>query len=113
LALDLSKFGVARSDAPANLRGVFRSKLPCARLRLSIRLPIGSEDGRYEVAVKSDAGERLVSASGDMRVQDYVEVLPVDVDLSSLVPGNYILAVRRIGYSWREYSIALVPQESR
>lgn len=110
--LDLTKLGVARSDSPAAGVRPQVGSLPCARVTLSVHLPVGSEDGRYEVALVRKSGESVVSSSGNAMLQNYVEVLSVEIDLSSVAPGNYGLAIRRLGSSWREYPIALVPKEA-
>lgn len=110
--LDLTKLGVARSDSPAAGVRPQVGSLPCARVTLSVHLPVGSEDGRYEVALVRKSGESVVSSSGNAMLQNYVEVLSVEIDLSSVAPGNYSLAIRRLGSSWREYPIALVPKEA-
>jgi hypothetical protein len=110
--LDLTKLGVARSDSPAAGDRPQVGSLPCARVTLSVHLPVGSEDGRYDVALLRKSGESVVSSSGNATLQNYVEVLGVEIDLSSVAPGNYSLAIRRVGSSWREYPIALVPKEA-
>ena len=110
--LDLTKLGVARSDSPVAGDRPQVGSLPCARVTLSVHLPVGSEDGRYDVALLRKSGESVVSSSGNATLQNYVEVLGVEVDLSSVAPGNYSLAIRRVGSSWREYPIALVPKEA-
>ncbi len=110
--LDLTKLGVARSDSPVAGDRPQVGSLPCARVTLSVHLPVGSEDGRYDVALLRKSGESVVSSSGNATLQNYVEVLGVKLDLSSVAPGNYSLAIRRVGSSWREYPIALVPKEA-
>lgn len=110
--LDLTKLGVARSDSPAAGDRPQVGSLPCAKVTLSVHLPVGSEDGRYDVALLRKSGESVVSSSGNATLQNYVEVLGVEIDLSSVAPGNYSLAIRRVGSSWREYPIALVPKEA-
>jgi hypothetical protein len=110
--LDLTKLGVARSDSPVAGDRPQVGSLPCARVTLSVHLPVGSEDGRYDVALLRKSGESVVSSSGNATLQNYVEVLGVEIDLSSVAPGNYSLAIRQAGSSWREYPIALVPKET-
>jgi hypothetical protein len=107
--LDLTKLGVARSDSPAAGDRPQVGSLPCARVTLSVHLPVGR---RYDVALLRKSGESVVSSSGNATLQNYVEVLGVEIDLSSVAPGNYSLAIRRVGSSWREYPIALVPKEA-
>jgi hypothetical protein len=110
--LNLTRLGVARSDSPQGESRAVVGALPCTKLNLSVQLPVGSEDGHYDVALLSRSGGTLVSSSGDASLKNYVEVLAVEMDLSKLAPGNYKLGIRRVGSSWREYPIALVPKEA-
>ncbi len=111
MTLDLSRRGIARSDEPGVGDTLPDTVLPRARLRLSVHLPIGSEDGRYELAVINAAGEHVLESAGEARLKDYVEILEVELDLSRLSPGSYQLGVRPAGSSWRLYPIIMSRKE--
>lgn len=113
MTLDLSQRGVTRSDQERPGSASPEILLPCDKLLLSIHLPIGSEDGRYDVAVINAAGRTVLQSSGEARLENYVEVLGVELDLSELAPGDYKLGVRRAGYSWRFYPIVLNRKEAQ
>ena len=82
------------------LRGlIFRFVYPRA-------LPVGSEDGTYDVAVMQ-AGRGLQLGQGTAHAQDSVMVLTVQMDLRSLGPGRYAFGVRRVGSGWQEYPLRL------
>jgi hypothetical protein len=111
MTLDLSQRGIARSDEPRVSGAAPDIALPCARLLLSVHLPIGSEDGSYDVAVINAAGTHVLASGGEARLKNYVEILEVGLDLSGLSPGSYKLGVRRAGSSWRLYPIVLSRKE--
>lgn len=111
MTLDLSQRGIARSDEPGVSGASPDIVLPCVRLQLSVYLPIGSEDGRYDVAVINAAGGHVLESGGEARLRNYVEILEVELDLADLSPGSYKLGVRRAGFSWRLYPIVLSRKE--
>jgi len=74
---------------------------------LSIYLPIGSEEGVYEVALFSPSAEFVLATSGEATLQNFVVILPVKLDLTNLAPGLYELRIRRAGTQWNTYSVLL------
>jgi len=74
---------------------------------LRLILPIGSE-GKYEFQIRPDRQGRIVArGSGTTRIEAHTVVLNLRVDLGSLDPGRYSLALRREHYEWSNYSIDL------
>lgn len=100
--LDLRHLSPARSERPAQ-EAPARVSIPAGRLRLTIQLPIGSEDGQYEVAVFKRPGEQMAAASGIAALVRNVMTLSVTLDLSGLPPGRYILGTRRVSSAWNWY----------
>ena len=80
--------------------------LPHGRLQVTVQLPVGSEDGAYDVAVML-SGRVLQSGQGTARAVNSVMVLTVQMDLRSLGPGRYVFGVRRLGSGWQEYPLRL------
>ncbi len=80
--------------------------LPRSRLRITVQLPVGSEDGAYDVAVSRD-GRPLRSLEGVASSQAGVTTLTVQVDLTGLGAGRYVFGVRRVGSAWQEYPLRL------
>lgn len=78
-----------------------------ARFLLTIQLPVGSEDGSYDVALADASGRIVREASGTARLETFIEVLPVSLDLSDLRPGKYTLRYRRERAPWSEHTIVL------
>lgn len=107
LVLDLRLKGVSRSDTPDKQGDGPTPRLPRTSLSLSIQLPVGSEDGSYDVALVNSLGQSVVEARGDAKLQSFVEVLPVQVNLADLAPGLYQLRLRRAQTQWSSYSVFL------
>jgi hypothetical protein len=106
VALDLRYSGVKRSGEREPEDGQDLPRLPRARLSLSIQLPIGSEDGVYEVAL-ADSEDVVAAASGEAKLREFVVILTVDLDLAHLSPGVYELRTRRTGTQWNTYYVLL------
>ena len=107
LVLDLRMKGASRSDTQDRQRDEQPPRLPRTRLSLSIQLPIGSEDGLYDLALVSAAGRSVLEARGVAKLQSFVEVLPVKLDLTDLAPGRYELRRRREQTPWSAYAVLL------
>lgn len=101
--LDLRPLSPTRGEGPTE--GAVLT-LPRGRLQITTQLPVGSEDGTYDVAVMQ-AGRELQLVQGTARAQDSVMVLTVRMDLRSLGPGRYAFGVRRVGSAWQEYPLRL------
>jgi hypothetical protein len=75
--------------------------LPRAPVQLTLLLPTGSEPGSYDVEIRDSSGVSKVSARGDADLRNQVTTLEVALDLESLSPGAYQIAVRRRGENWQ------------
>jgi len=100
--LDLTKRGVARGESN-NSQGDL--VLPIGRLKLSIYLPIGSEEGAYEVRI-AGRGHSL-KAKCQAAVRDHITVLTVGADTSAFEAGRYVLAIRQVGWGWYRYPLKM------
>lgn len=97
--LDLRGYTVARSEHQAGERPPI--SLSRGRLSLTILLPVGSEPGAHEVQFLDSELRSRASAAGEAEIRDFVTTLQTTIDLSSLSPGAYQLAVRRQGDDWQ------------
>jgi hypothetical protein len=79
--------------------------LPAGRLDLTLYLPIGSEEGEYEIAVGRKQGESLVIAHGTARLADNNVTLETRLDLSSFDTGSYLVGLRRGEFQWSYFSV--------
>jgi hypothetical protein len=105
LVFDLRGWSSPRSDRPGATRPELR--LPRELVQLSIYLPIGSEDGTYDIQLQRPPQPPSLEAQGEARLRDHIEVLEVKVDTSILAPGGYLLRLRRAAAGWSEYPIQL------
>jgi hypothetical protein len=102
VVLDLRKRGVARGE---NNNQDGDLDLPKGRLKLSIYLPIGSEEGNYEVRISRRQKQVLLTAKGKAGMQGHLNVLTVEADTSAFEAGSYSLAIREVGWGWNRYPL--------
>ena len=80
--------------------------VPAHRLDLTVILPIGSEEGEYEIALLRSAGDRpLVSGRFQAELKGQNVVLQAGLDLSNVEPGLYYCGLRRDEFRWSYYGI--------
>jgi len=103
--LDLRLRGVSRGPS-AKAEGEDLD-LPNGRIRLTIYLPIGSEEGEYEVRITGRRKEVLATAKGVASMKNHIDVLSVEFNTSGFPPGKYNLAFRQAGWGWSEYPVKL------
>jgi hypothetical protein len=102
--LDLRERSVARGQGQS---GTSQVPLQVSRTakHLVLELPIGSKEGVYDVGLLTDTGDEVLRAKGFADLHDQITGLRVDVDLSSIRPGTYSLAVRQSSIEWTRYPI--------
>jgi len=76
-------------------------------VQLELSLPIGSDDGTYEVRIMDGQLHSLMSRSASAALTDHVTTLSVTLDLSTLAPGSYVLGLKGPESGWRTYPIAV------
>src|SRR5439155_3826875 len=100
--LDFQKTTVERGPAqPPNPAEIPRLKR--ALLNLTIKLPMGMEDGTYSVQFRLGPDRSVVNATGTAAWDGGTEMLTTTIDLHNLKPGPYKLAIRHDGSSWHQY----------
>lgn len=103
--VDLRPFTVTRSDRPSE--PATNLQLPVSVVDVTILFPVGAEPGDYDVQLL-DAGGRVRSdVTGNATIENFVTTLRVRMDLRQVTKGQYQLAVRRQGDSWRMFPVAL------
>ena len=66
-----------------------------------MRLPLGSSEGLYYVRVQRvRQSEVLKTAQGNATINDGDVQLEVELDLSNMSTGRYLLSYRHAGESW-------------
>ena len=82
-------------------------RVPARLLECRITLPLGSSDGLYYVQVqRAVQSEALKTAQGNVTINDGDVRLDVELDLSNISAGRYLLSYRHAGESW--HSLRLV-----
>jgi hypothetical protein len=74
---------------------------------LNLELPIGSNEGPYDVALLNPSGAELFRTSATAKLENHVVVLSADVDLLGVPPGSYFLGVRQPGLEWTRFPVRL------
>jgi hypothetical protein len=103
--LDLRKYAVARSEQ--NQPEPEAVSVPRGRLNLTLLLPVGSEPGEYDVQILDSDLTSRASARGRAEIREFITTLNATLDVASLPPGAYQLAVRRQGEDWRLFPVAV------
>ena len=81
---------------------------PRKRGTVLIRLPFGSDDGRYEVAIVKDrGGSPIRNFHGRASVQNGYTNLPIRMDFAGLQAGQYYVAYRHADASWHFVQLAI------
>jgi hypothetical protein len=104
--LDYRNWTAERSEQSRS-RPVETPHLARARLNLTIKLPIGTEDALYTVQFRSSNNKTVVEAVGDATWDGTAEALKIRTDLSNVPAGVYTLAIRSANSSLRLYSVVL------
>lgn len=103
--VDLRNYSVTRNDQqPRQLEPV---PLVRGRLRVTILLPVGSEPGSYDVQLLDSSLRSQASATGQAVIKEFVTTLHTSIDLRSVSPGAYQLALRHSGEDWRLFPAAV------
>lgn len=72
---------------------------------LLVTLPIGSEEGLYEVEIRQPAGDPVIATKANAERRQQNVILEMDLSLGNLDSGDYFLAIRRAGLEWMQYQI--------
>jgi hypothetical protein len=81
--------------------------LPRKHLRLTLYFPVGADEGEYALQLLDGQLRTLLKQHVTATLQDHIVTAVAELDLSSLSPGLYTLAVRKSGDEWRTYSVVL------
>jgi hypothetical protein len=82
--------------------------LECSRrrVRLTILLPIGSEEGAYDVVLSRPGNAAIVARSVAHRSKG-ISVLQVQLDLTNATAGRYNLRIQQVGSLWHDFPLNL------
>jgi hypothetical protein len=75
---------------------------------LSLELPIGSNEGAYDVVLLDPSGAELFRTSATAKLEDHIVVLRAAVDLGGISPGSYFLGLRQQGTERMRFPVRLL-----
>jgi len=105
VTLDLRPFASSRGQAPN--AGKSALVIPRGRLRITLQLPVGADEGPYAVVLLGPSGQPAVSAQGQARLLNHITTLEIEADLRSRAPGQYTLRIGRLGSSQQDYPVTV------
>jgi hypothetical protein len=105
--LDLRERSLARGENPAVTKPL-ALELPRTAKHLVMDLPIGSQEGSYDLALLNEAGEEVSRATGRATLENQVVILRADIDIGDVNPGSYFLGVRQPGLEWSRYPARVI-----
>jgi uncharacterized protein YceK len=101
--LDLRPFRVLRGDQPGAPPAPSPLDLPRARVDATLLLPVGADEGAYELRLLDRDLTPRLTASGTAAIVNFVTTLRATLDLQSIEPGMYQLGIRRAGGEWQMF----------
>ena len=104
--LDLRDRTAVRGENPAETNRP-PLEVPRSAKSLNLELPIGSNEGAYDVALFNPSGSELFRTSATAKLEDHIVVLRTAVDLTRISPGSYFLGVRHPGLEWTRFPVQL------
>jgi hypothetical protein len=83
-------------------------RVPARLLECHMTLPLGSSDGLYYVQIQRTVqGEVLKTGQGNATIKDGDVRLDIELDLSNISAGGYLLSYRHARESWHLVPIAI------
>jgi hypothetical protein len=107
VVLDLRGRSTVRGENPPETNQPLLA-VPRNARSLKLELPIGSNEGVYDVALLNPSGTELFRTSATAKLENQIVVLRADVDVAGVPPGSYFLGVRQPGLEWTRFSIRLL-----
>ena len=101
--IDLKPYSPTRSDSPPEVPAKNVTKLPRAAIRLQLLLPIGSMEGSYEVRLLDSDLRSIISQAAASSKVGTAPALIVPLDIATVSPGRYQIALRPPDGIWRTY----------
>jgi hypothetical protein len=105
--LDLKNASASRAVEPSGSKSLQPVQMPRGLLTLTVHLPIGSEEGSYEMEIRKPNQPAIRSATAYARIERGITKLVTNIDTSSIQPGEYEVAWRLIDFNWRYYPILI------
>jgi len=107
VVLDLRGRATVRGESPSET-GQSPLEVPRSAKTLNLELPIGSNEGAYDVALLDPSGAELFRRSATAKLEDHIVVLRADVDFAGISPGSYFLSLRQPGLEWMRFPVRVL-----
>jgi hypothetical protein len=75
---------------------------------LNLELPIGSNEGAYDVALLDPSGSEFLRTSATAKLEEHIVVIRAHVDLAGVSPGSYFLGLRQPGLEWMRFPVRVL-----
>jgi hypothetical protein len=83
-------------------------RVPARLLECYMTLPLGSSDGPYYIQIQRTVqGEVLKTGQGNATIKDGDVRLDIELDLSNISAGGYLLSYRHARESWHRVPIVI------
>lgn len=107
VVLDLRGRATVRGESPtdASQRPL---EIPHGARQVQLELPVGSNEGTYDLALLNANGAELFRSTGTAKLEDHIAVLRAEFDLSGVSPGSYFLGLRQQGMEWTRFPIRVL-----
>jgi multidrug efflux pump subunit AcrA (membrane-fusion protein) len=106
VVLDLRGRATVRGESPPETVPLL--VVPRNAKTLHLELPIGSNEGAYDLALLDQSGAEVFRTSAMAKLEDHIVVLTSDVDLAGVSPGSYFLGLRQRDLEWTRFRIRLL-----
>jgi hypothetical protein len=107
VTLDLRGRATVRGENPPEINQL-PFQVPRNAKTLNLELPIGSNEGPYDVVLLNPSGTELFRASAAAELEDHIVVLRVEVDLARISRGSYFLGLRQSGLEWMRFPVRVL-----
>jgi hypothetical protein len=99
--VDMRPFSAIRGGSQQQSSEQYAGILSRKRNRLNVILPVGAEEGNYEVRLMdNDLQSVIASGKAPASFVDHTVRLSITFDLSEVSPGPYVISSRRDGGGW-------------
>jgi hypothetical protein len=106
VVLDLRGRATVRGESPPNT--TLQLVIPRNAKAVNLELPIGSNEGSYEVALLNQNSAEVFRTTATAKLEDHIVILKADVDLARISPGSYFLGVRQPGLEWTLFPVQVL-----
>jgi len=97
--VDMRPFAPVRGDN-AQQTDKFAGILTRKRSQLTVTLPVGAQEGIYEVRLMDNDLHTIASGQAPASFKDHLVKLTITFDLTAIPPGTYVIASRRDSGGW-------------